>query len=478
MFSLRSSFLVLPALLARASSEDADRRLIYSYDNSDSQTPWGRFAGGFPYLVSIRYNGNHQCGGTLIRANWVLTAAHCFYSSPTQVSKFQVRYLASTTANDFTLANVDLIVVHPTYHMVTLDDDIALIRLSTAAPSTKPLAQLEQTYTVHGGKQALIAGWGSLDAAGTQYADVLKEGPTQIVARTRCEADNQKFNGTEFICNDLINQSGIASPKDISGAGSGDSGGPLFVNDTTDGLIQVGLVSHTVAQGRDIFVRVSTYYDWITGIVNSPPTTSMFVPPLCQGSCCDDGTYEDPYGAECGSYASKDCSASATGFTAAETDALLNACLSSCNGCAVCEATNTSCCDKVDFTTTSGKLCEQFQGVDCTSDAEAAELRDNCPSTCGFCTTGTDCTDVAYFEDAKRFTCPQWKGYDCSRASEDYGYSQANEDLLLQFCPLSCGTCTSAQATSTTMGDGISASISACGTTSLMMALLAIPAVL
>jgi len=411
----------------------------------------------------------------LIRGNWVLTAAHCFYSSPNQVSKFQVRYLASTTANDFSLATIDRIVVHPTYHMVTLDDDIALIRLTASVPSTMPLAQLEQADTDHSGKQALIAGWGSLDAAGTQYADILKEGPTQIVARTQCQANSQKFNGTAFICNDLINQSGIASPKDISGAGSGDSGGPLFVNDTTNGLIQVGLVSHAV-WGRDIFIRVSTYYDWITGIMNSPPATSMFVPPLCQGSCCDDGTYEDPNGAECGSYASKDCSASATGFTVAETDALLNACLSSCDGCAVCEATNTSCCDKVDFTTTSGKTCAQFRGVDCASDAEAAEIRVNCQFPCGFCTRGTDCTDVAYFEDAKRFTCPQWSGYDCSRASEDYGYAQADEDLLLQFCPLSCGTCPSTAQASTTLGDGLSASISASGTTSLMMALLTMPA--
>jgi len=33
--------------------------------------------GEFPWMVSIKFNGNHWCGGSLIHRNWVLTAAHC-----------------------------------------------------------------------------------------------------------------------------------------------------------------------------------------------------------------------------------------------------------------------------------------------------------------------------------------------------------------------------------------------------------------
>lgn len=45
--------------------------------NSDIVGGTAAAAGEFPFIVSLQKNGAHFCGGSLLNANTVVTAAHC-----------------------------------------------------------------------------------------------------------------------------------------------------------------------------------------------------------------------------------------------------------------------------------------------------------------------------------------------------------------------------------------------------------------
>lgn len=432
-------------------SPGKERRLIYSYNDSDRPVDWPRYADAFPYLVSIHSDGAHTCGGTLLNENWVLTAAHCFGTSASPVDHMEVRM--KDGGDNWNVAKVDLVVVHEAYDLDLILNDIALMRLASPLNASK-FAKLQMSDQRHNGSQALIAGWGTIDEACAQFDNVLREGDTFIVGSNICAQTTQFFNWTEWICTDHINSSSQA----IAGVGCGDSGGPLFLEENNE-LVQVGVVSYT-SQGKDYFTRVFTYLDWLNGVQNNPPSESIMVKPRCVGSCCDDANYLDAFSEECWTWLNFDCSA--WDAPAEDVAVLLANCPATCGICPSCEATNVQCCDVAGFTDAAGQPCSFWTGsLDCSaapfSATQVANLQSNCQHSCGLCSPGADCTDKGGWLDALGYACIQWRGYDCSSAVETYGYFSQDQADVMRHCPLSCGLCsagpTSSGALSTTVAE-------------------------
>jgi V8-like Glu-specific endopeptidase len=217
----------------------------------------------------------------MIGDNWVLTAAHCVLDAsgtPISPSRVFVKVGANNpfiTSDGETYA-ADRVIPHERYNDQTLENDIALIRLTNRLnnPVARPVAIVTPADVSAGalnpGVMTWVTGWGITSVNPKVYPTKLQKVQLPIITRSQASTVWSKIPTTDIMAGYLNGN------KD---ACSGDSGGPMVV--TIYGEYRLaGIVSWGSSECNTYgaYTNVSLFRSWISE--NSGINPMFLAPPV------------------------------------------------------------------------------------------------------------------------------------------------------------------------------------------------------
>ncbi|EDL13401.1 mCG19991, isoform CRA_a [Mus musculus] len=242
--------LLLSALVAGALScgyptyevEDDVSRVVGGQEATPNTWPWQV---SLQVLSSGRWR--HNCGGSLVANNWVLTAAHCLSNYQTYRVLLGAHSLSNPGAGSAAV-QVSKLVVHQRWNSQNVGNgyDIALIKLASPVTLSKNI----QTAC--------------LPPAGT----ILPRNYGRLLVVDYATCSSASWWGSS------VKSSMVCAGGDgVTSSCNGDSGGPLNCR-ASNGQWQVhGIVSFGSSLGCNyprkpsVFTRVSNYIDWINSVM-------------------------------------------------------------------------------------------------------------------------------------------------------------------------------------------------------------------
>ncbi|VEN58614.1 unnamed protein product [Callosobruchus maculatus] len=230
--------------------------------------------GRWPWMAAIFLHGSRRtefwCGGSLITATHILTAAHCTRDSrqrPFAARQFSVRLGDVDLKRDDEPSSpvtfkVSEIRAHKDFSRIGFYNDIAILKLDKPARKSKyviplclPPPQLRREKFA--GRKTTVVGWGTTYYGGKE-STVQRQAVLPVWRNEDCNEAYFQPITANFIC--------AGYSEGGTDACQGDSGGPLMVHWDTR-WIQIGVVSFGNKCGEPgypgVYTRVTEYLNWI-----------------------------------------------------------------------------------------------------------------------------------------------------------------------------------------------------------------------
>merc|ERR1711970_194554 len=239
----------------KCGKQSLSSRIVGGTNAVSGEAPWQV---GLFFLLTDGRSFGVFCGGTIVSAYHVITAAHCTTKDETYQGQYVVLYGLDRTDGS-KHSKVEKVIDHPDYDKASLTNDITVLKLATPVPfsATVVPACLPDPSLDYAGREGLVSGWGLNAFKDGVQPKSLQKLVRPIETNETCAASWGTKDQNQVVCINVVPTKGIYI---------GDSGGPL-VTLNNGNYVLVGAASfvnrYNPGGAPAVYTRITGYLPWI-----------------------------------------------------------------------------------------------------------------------------------------------------------------------------------------------------------------------